>query len=87
MSHAILCAKCRVEVQKAEEEGKPDMAVCPKCGLTDTVENAVAEAGKALAARLADDSFKGFEAISRKPGLQIKVTRSPPKQYRFILSS
>lgn len=87
MSHSILCAKCRVEVQKAEEDGKPDMAVCPKCGLTDTVENAIAEAGEALAASIADAGLKGFESFRSTPNMKIKVTRSAPKQYRFILSS
>lgn len=85
VTNSILCSECMVAVQQRDEDGEESMAVCPECGVSDTVENAVAEVGEAAAAQLAEATARGFEAIPRTKGLKVTVKRAPTKHFRFIL--
>jgi hypothetical protein len=43
----VLCGKCHVAIeQRANPETQTILAVCPNCGETDTLDNAVREAGE-----------------------------------------
>ena len=37
----LFCRDCDILAELVEEEGKPDMALCPKCGLTMDNDRAV----------------------------------------------
>jgi hypothetical protein len=83
---AILCGRCHVAV---EERANPDgqmMAVCASCGESDTVENAVGEAGDYLAEKVARDALAGFENMPSSPYMKVTVAHSPERTYRFILA-
>jgi hypothetical protein len=63
------------------------MAVCPACGESDTVENAVGEAADYLTNKIAREAMAPFENMPSSKFMKVTVTRSPPRDYRFILSS
>ena len=82
----ILCGRCHIAV---EERANPDgemMAVCPTCGESDTIENAVGEAGDYFADKVAREALAGFENIPSSPFMKVTVTHSPERAYRFILA-
>jgi NAD-dependent SIR2 family protein deacetylase len=82
----ILCGRCHVAV---EERTNPDgqvLAVCPTCGESDTVENAVGEAGDYFADKVAREALAGFENIPSSPFMKVTVTHSTERSYRFILA-
>jgi hypothetical protein len=62
------------------------MAVCPTCGESDTVENAVGEAGDYLAEKIAREALAPFENMASSPSMKVTVTHSPERSYRFILA-
>ena len=37
----LFCRDCDIVAELVEEEGKPDMAICPRCSLTAGYESAV----------------------------------------------
>jgi hypothetical protein len=62
------------------------MAVCPTCGESDTVENAVEEAADYLADKVTREALAGFENIPSSEFMKVTVTHSPQRGYRFILA-
>jgi NAD-dependent SIR2 family protein deacetylase len=82
----VLCGSCHVAV---EERANPDghmMAVCPTCGESDTVENAVGEAADYLTNKIAREAMAPFENIPSSKFMKVTVTHPPERHYRFILA-
>lgn len=84
-TNPILCGRCHVEVEERANLDGQMMAICPTCGASDTVENAVREAGEYLTDKLAREMLDPFENIPSSPFLKVTVTHSPQRTYRFIL--
>jgi hypothetical protein len=81
----ILCGRCHVAVDERIDPNGQAMAVCPQCGVTDTVENAVGEAGEYLAEKVAREMTAPFENMPSSKFMKVTVTHSPQKHFRFIL--
>lgn len=81
----VLCGGCHVAL---EDRANPDgqmMAVCPTCGESDTVENAVGEAGDYFADKVAREALAPFANIADSPFMKVTVTQSPER--KLIVSS
>jgi hypothetical protein len=81
----ILCGKCHVEVeQRVDDEGN-NLAVCPSCGVSDTVDNAIRDAADYLTEKIARDALKPFERMRSTPTMKVTVTHAPEREHRFIV--
>lgn len=88
MERTIYCGKCRVAVEPREQDGK-QMAVCPNCGESDTVENALHEATEDLADKMMRNAMgpAGTKSSGGSGGLiniTVTTTYPPENTYRFI---
>jgi hypothetical protein len=61
------------------------MAVCPTCGVTDTVDNAVGEAADYLADKVSREALAPFENMPSTKFSKVTVTHAPQRNFRFIL--
>ncbi len=84
-TNPILCGKCHVEIEERTNPNGKVMAVCPTCGVSDTVENAVGEAADYLADKIAREAMAPFESMPSSKFVKVTVTHSPQRTYRFIL--
>jgi hypothetical protein len=85
-TQTVLCGRCRVAVEERSDPDGQMMAVCPTCGESDTVENAVEEAADYLTNKIAREAMAPFENIPSSKFMKVTVTHSPRRDYRFILS-
>lgn len=75
----ILCGKCHVGVeQRVDAHGNPAVA-CPSCGVSDSAENAVREAGEYLMDKLMR------EGLPESSGPGMTITHPPKRSFRFIM--
>lgn len=80
----ILCGGCHIPIKEmANPEGQM-MAVCPTCGVSDTLENAIGEAADYLRDEADRELMAPFEDTSFD---EITVTNSTDKVYRFIAAA
>jgi hypothetical protein len=84
-SHILLCGKCRVPVEGSTDSNGHEIATCPKCGESDTFENATREAGEHVADKLVRDMFNGIGESTRGSSI-MTITHPPQRSYRFITS-
>lgn len=78
----ILCGRCNVEIQQRTDPDGQDRAFCPTCGQSDTVDNAIREAGDYLANKLARESFEG---LSGSQFAKVTIAKPPERSFRFII--
>src|SRR5437763_684239 len=57
----ILCGRCHVGVEKRTDPNGQEMAFCPNCGESDTIENAIGEAADYLTNKTLGDMLDPFE--------------------------
>ncbi len=85
-THTIKCAKCNVPVEKQPSAQAEDIVGCPICGVSDTQENVVREAGDYATSKVSsalDSMLEGFASGSESMTYQ-KGPRDH-KSYRFIV--
>jgi hypothetical protein len=75
----ILCGRCHINVEPRVNPDGHTLLVCPKCGESDTAENAVREAGEYLIDKATRESLPGPDTPD------ITVTSPPERTYRFIM--
>jgi len=83
----IKCAKCDVPLQGAATDPQPtDMVSCPKCGVSDSLENVIREVGEYVEEKTAEylagemrDATRGSKTMT------FKEKPRPKKTYRFIM--
>jgi hypothetical protein len=82
----LLCGHCRVEIEGRTYDDGHQEAVCPVCGQTDTIENAIREAGEYAAHELAKQ-FGANIADTFRDSDVFKVTAHdlPERSFRFIV--
>jgi hypothetical protein len=76
----VFCGVCNVPVNEGTDAQGNALVICPSCGVSDTPENAVREAGEYLIDKLMRESLPE----SNSPGMTI--THPPKRSFRFILS-
>jgi hypothetical protein len=82
----VLCGRCHIAVEERANSDGQVMAVCPTCGESDTVENAVGEAADYLTDKIAREAMAPFENMPSTNFMKVMVTHSPQRTYRFILA-
>jgi hypothetical protein len=82
----ILCGFCHVGIEGRTDSHGNEEAFCPRCGQSDTLENAMREAGESAAHFMAEqiehtfaDAFRGSDFI------KVTVEHSPQPSFRFIV--
>ncbi|MGC1779064.1 MAG: hypothetical protein WBB34_14050 [Xanthobacteraceae bacterium] len=81
----VLCGHCHVNVEERTESDGQVMAVCPRCGNTDTLDNAVQEASNYFADKLTRDMLSPLDNSQSNDFVKITVTHEPQRSYRFIV--
>ena len=73
----LLCGRCRVRLDISAYGLDGPMVRCPTCGESDTVENALREAGQHVAHTLLSSMLRGAVSGSSMPA-------RAPLHFRFI---
>jgi hypothetical protein len=82
----IFCGHCRVEIEGRTDAYGNQEAVCPVCGQTDTIENAVREAGECAAYELAKQFGSTIADTFRdSDGFKVTAEHLPERSFRFIV--
>jgi predicted RNA-binding Zn-ribbon protein involved in translation (DUF1610 family) len=80
----VLCGHCHINVEERTEADGQVMAVCPQCGNTDTLDNAIREATEYFAEKTVGEMLSPL-ANSSNDFVKVTVTHSPERTYRFIV--
>jgi hypothetical protein len=75
----ILCGVCQVPVSQGTDPQGNATLVCPRCGISDSAENAIREAGEYFVDKLMREGLPEINS----PGMTI--THPPKRSFRFIL--
>ncbi len=82
----LLCGHCRVPIEGRTYDDGHQEAVCPVCGQTDTIENAVREAGEYAAYELAKQLGSSFaDTIRDSDAFKVTAHDLPERSFRFIM--
>lgn len=83
-SHEVLCGRCKVPVEVLTDTD-PQMVRCPDCGVTDTVDNALREAGEHATKVMERGLGKAFANAARGSKF-VKLTSKPipHRSYKFV---
>ena len=84
-SHKVLCGNCRVNVEERAEPDGQVMAVCPSCGQTDTLDNAIREATEYFTDKLTREMLKPLDNMPSNEFVKVTVTQPSQRTYRFIV--
>jgi len=82
----ILCGKCEVPLEIPANADAESTVRCPRCGISEKLKSAAAEAGRFLADHKAQLLSKTLRDIARGRK-HLKITTKPVKKrhYRFIV--
>ncbi|HUZ34039.1 MAG TPA: hypothetical protein VMV19_18315 [Xanthobacteraceae bacterium] len=82
----VLCGACNIEVEQRTDPNGQVMAVCPRCGNSDTLENAIREATEYFADKLTREALGPLERMPSSNFVKVTVTHSPQRSFRFIVN-
>ena len=81
----VLCGTCHVNIEQRTDPNGQEMAVCPQCGRTDTLDNAIREATEYFADKLTREMLSPLDNMPSNDFVKVTVTHSPERTYRFIV--
>ncbi len=76
----LLCGRCKVRLDVPADPHDDSIVCCPACGESDTLHNALREAGRHVAHNLLSKMLRGAVAASGDPA----TGQSPPLHFRFV---
>jgi hypothetical protein len=80
----VLCGHCKVPLETVADS-EPERSLCLICGIDDTSENALGEAGEHAIEVVMRHSQSVIEkAVGRGKGVHFAPGRIPDRSYRFI---
>jgi len=77
---ALLCGRCRVRLDVPADADDNSIVSCPACGESDTLKNALREAGEHFAHKLLSRMLRGAESELSAP----EAEHRPPLHFRFV---
>jgi hypothetical protein len=82
----ILCGFCHVGIQGRTDAHGNEEAFCRRCGQSDTLENAMREAGESATEFLADQLGSMFaDAFRGNDMFKVTAHHVPNRSFRFIV--
>ena len=82
----ILCGFCHVRIEGRTDAHGNDEAFCLQCGQSDTLENAIREAGEFAACILAEQLGSTFaDAFGGRDMFKVTKHHLPERSFRFIV--
>ena len=83
----VMCGTCKVPVNVVRKTGEKDMVVCPKCDLTDTLENVNRSLGEQAIYHAQEKLQKTMKKAAgrSKGGLSYKAGRLKKPSSKFFV--
>jgi hypothetical protein len=82
----ILCGHCHVGIEGRADAHGNEEAFCPRCGQSDTLENAIREAGESAAYFLAEQLGSTFaDAFRCSDTFKVTKHHLPERRFRFVM--
>jgi hypothetical protein len=79
-NRTLLCGRCNVRLDVPADAGDDSIVSCPACGESDTLKNALREAGEHFAHKLLSRMLRGADSESSAPGAEPR----PALYFRFV---